>query len=340
MGTLSKVTKHFPTPGFLAMSSASVNISNSALRFIELREKNGSVQVYRYNEDLFKKNVVSGGEIKDQNTLISLLKALREKYSLNFINASLPQEQGFVYVTTAPKVSQNEIRESLEFEFEKNVPLSIDQSVFDFDIIGEKENEYQVTVYAFPKKLVDQYVSVLHSAGLTPVSFEPESRALSRAAVSWGDDQTYILVHLKEFLTNISIVSDEKIIFTSTISKGVRELRDPEKSVELKDESFEGREWLKNEVSKTKHYWNDYHAKLSLSEGDGMAHKVIVCGEGLGEEKVSEEVLFQLGSETELANVWKNVMSFDSHIPEIDYEDSFRYGEVVGLALKQFQKDL
>ena len=60
---------------------------------------------------------------------------------------------------------------------------------------------------------------------------------------------------------------------------------------------------------------------------------ILLCGEASGTVGLVEHLGAKHMVKIEMANVWKNIFSFDDHIPEISKEESLAYAAAIGLAL-------
>ena len=68
-------------------------------------------------------------------------------------------------------MTDEELRKSISKEAEQHIPLSMDQVVLDFQILGEGQEDGQrkidVLLVAAKTDLVDQHIATLKAAGLT-----------------------------------------------------------------------------------------------------------------------------------------------------------------------------
>jgi len=325
----SLITRFFPTPSFLTMPSVSLSVSDDSLRLVELGYHRGAIRLKNFDERSLPAGSVTEGQFVG-DTPAEILEDLRREHKIKFINSSLPEEKGFVYTADLSQVENDEtsIQEFLSFRFEENVPLQLNSSIFDFDIVQIEGGTPQAVVFAFDAEIIRHQLSVFKASGLLPLSFEPESRALARAVIDHHDNRTHALLHIKDQITNISIIAQRQVVFTSTVHRGFDHL-----GLNIESDEKTGLPWLKHEVDKIFHYWN---SRRTVGRGDEhQVENIVICGEKLGAENMIETISDQLGPEIEIANVWKNITSFDRYIPEISYQDSFKYGVAIGLALSR-----
>ncbi len=327
MTTASLVHKFFPTPQFLEMPATSFSFSDSSLRMLELHQEKGVIKILNYHEEALEYGVIERGEIKDPESFQQALSKFKERYKINFIKCVLPEENGFVYATPLPQETKKieEVREYVEFNLEENVPLNTEDAVFDVrDCLLNGGNRI-ATVFVFPYELVKQYIDSFEAVGMIPLSFESESRALARSVIARGNKYTYMVIQIKERSTNFFLVYQEQVVLVFTVRKGSQEL--------VSDQSSEDDNWLRNKLRQVEQYWKN---KVAPELGaESQIEGVITCGEGLERDNVIKTVAKQLGTQVEIANVWKNITSFEEYVPEIPYNESLRYGSVIGLASKQ-----
>ncbi len=326
MDVRSRLLHFFPVPPFLLMPAASLSVSDEAVRFIELQKGRTTTVVKEHAERQLSPETVTSGDIQDTSELLSTFKEVAELHGNRYVTLSLPEEKGYIYTTHVPGAEGPVTEEQVAFTLEKNVPFAVNEVVFDFVETGEgSEDGKEVVVMVMPTAIVEKYINVIKDAGLFPISFEVESRALARAVVNKDDPRTHLLVHIQKNVTNISVISRNIPRFTSTVHTGSDSL--------AADSGSSSGLWLKEEVERVRSYWHSHG-----SQNTGAPQTVILCGEGV-EEGIEKDVLTsQLDIEVVVANVWENVASFDEYVPDIPKSESLRFGVVIGLALKELER--
>lgn len=351
--------KLFPPPVFLKVPSIGFDISDQSIRFVELVETHKGLVIGKYGYRNIPSGVIDGGEIKNIEELKKILSALHEEFKIDFANVSLPEQQAYLLNISIPKMKQSEIRGSLELQLEEYVPISMGDAMFDYDIIESPEEEkdhLDLSLVAMPRKVAESYSSVFENTGIAPVAFEVEAQAIARAVVPHGDKGTYMIMDFGKTRTGISIVSEEIVVFTSTINVGGLVLTKAiEKQFGVTTEEAEKikREQgftknkdtqevflalmstisiLKDEINKHYAYWNSH------LDQDGKKRpkieKVLLCGGDSNLIGFTDYLLSGLQTEIELANTMINVNTFNHYVPEIEFSDSLSYATAIGLALR------
>lgn len=360
MSFTSKFSSILTPPRYLEMSPAGLDISDQAIRFVEFsKNKEGLTPIF-FGEEKVSKGVVVSGEIIKKDELVKILVSLKQKYKLNFVKVSLPEEKAYFFKTEIPKVESGEIRQSVEFRLEENVPVRADDALFDCRIISkvhEKSDHLDVVVSVIPKKVSESYSEVLEKSGLIPVSFEIESKAIARSVVKYGDKNSIMIINIRDSVTVVTVVMDGTVRFTSAFSAGGNIITEAlrknfsvsfEEAEKIKEEKLyiENKESIaiffslasvvsviKDEISKFYTYWiakND-----SGGESGGKINKIIMCGKDAAIVGLKEYISQSLKIEVETADVWSNIFPAGSGVPEIKFLDSLNFAVAIGLAIPQ-----
>ncbi|MFQ5661918.1 MAG: type IV pilus assembly protein PilM [Candidatus Paceibacteria bacterium] len=350
----------FPVPKFLAMPAVGIDISDDSIRFVELKNSRKGKILSRFGEYKIPMGLVLNGEIQDVEKLSQELKKMKEENNIEVIRASLPEEKVYLFQTYIPKdAEEDQIRSIIEFKLEEHVPLSLKESVFDYEIINKNgsEEHIDVGVAVYPKNTITKYTDVFNKAGMIPLSFEIEAQAISRATIKEGDDGTYMIVDFGKMRTGLAIVSDGVLTFTSTLeveeqglTEAITQYLSVSESEVIQIKNEEGLigskdnkklfpallrvvETLKDNIDKHHRYWQTRVDK----KGNRVKpiEKIILCGGNSNLKGLPEYLSGALKIPIERANVWTNAFSFDDFIPEMNRAQSLSYATAIGLALRE-----
>lgn len=356
-----KFLRLFPSPVFLQMHSVGLDITDSSVRFLGLQKTKNGKEVKKFGSYKIPENVIINGKIKNKEELAKVLHQIKKDHNINFVNVSLPEEQAYLFQTKIKldKTKRKQLRNVLEFKLEENVPVSSRELVFDFEPIDYKKGKKDIdmSVAAFPVRMIAEYISALNMAGLTPKSFEIEAQSIARSVIPKGDMGTYMIVDFGKIRTGISIVSGEILRFTSTVDVGGNTLSKavqkyfnvgPEEADKIKNEKGFARykeneelleilmstvSVLKDEINKHYLYWSsrtDQHGESKTID------KIILCGGSSNLAGLAEYLSLSIDIPVDIANVWTNNFSIDEVVPEIEFRFSLSYAASIGLALRDF----
>lgn len=357
------IKKIFCVPNKLSMFATGIDISNRSIRYVDFSDKKGKISLKKYGEIEIPSGVIKDGEVLNKEVLLKCLIDLKGKTSSSFINVSIPEDKNYIFNIKIPKTSEKDIRQILEFKIEENVPLKIDESFFEYDIIEEfpESNELLLNVYVIPQKIIFDYTEIFNLAGLYPVSFEVESKMVAYSIIPKNSKETFMIINIKDDSTVLSIVSGRNVCLTSTITIGNYSILESlSKTLEYKDKkinklpddffyldkSYDLNAFnsllnifsiFKDEVEKFSNYWSSQDDK-NKNNFSQKIEKVFVCGRSSALPSFRDHIVQNLGIEVVLANVWQNSFDLENNIPELKFIDSLDYSIPIGLALISHKK--
>ncbi|MDD5165196.1 MAG: pilus assembly protein PilM [Candidatus Pacebacteria bacterium] len=309
--------KLFPPPKFLLMPHVGIDISDDAISFVEYSRPVGERLITKYAHVPLPVGVIEGGDVKDENQLITILAELVKEHGISYAKVSIPEEKAYLFEAEVPYGDFRTISQNIEFKLEENIPLSAADAVFAFDILtGENSRSWKASVSAVPRTYIEHMMELFRGAGITPVSFETIPRAIARV-VSSSQEEDVLVVHTMKHKTGIYIVSQHAVGFTSTISVG---------SEEVNPASYT--ETLAAEVARVNTYW------FAKNEHVGSPiKKVVIVGHDA--ERVAGMLRTKLAEPlpVEVVDVWRGIFNTNHYVPPILKEDSFEYAPAAGLAL-------
>ncbi len=375
MSHIDFFNKYFPTAHYLEMSHVGVDVSSSAVHVSELLRTSKGLKLRFCSEEKLDAPILSNESLISNKNLITILKKIQKKYNLKFVEVSIPEEKAYLFTIEVEDGSKEEIRTRIEMHLEENVPISIDDAVFDYHRIKKNENTGMqfLAVSVVPSIVINEYIELFESCGMFPISFLIENQALSRAIIKRGDRENYLVVNVGSKSTVLSVVNDETVQFTSTVSLGSEDFTnaimkaaslDQDQAVSLKYEKGFSRDKenevvsnaligtsniLIEEIKKIFVYWNSLNTSKGL-EGvitelqdnnsafnNGGVKKILIAGREAGIIGFRDFLAISLKTPVEIANVWTNILSFENDIPEISMKESLGYGISLGLALLKDQ---
>ena len=123
-----------------------------------------------------------------------------------------------------PKMPEATLRKSIRYEASKYISSSMEDSIVEFQILGDAEDPTQMNVMlvAAPREMIDSRVTALESAGLEPLVIDIESFALIRSLVEFNATDEYLastiaLIDIGASHTDVDIVSKGEFALTRNI---------------------------------------------------------------------------------------------------------------------------
>lgn len=141
------------------------------------------------------------------------------------------------------KMTEQVLRKSIGYEASKLISASIEDSIVEFQILGDaaEEGQMDVLVVAVPKAMIDTRVMVLEQAGLYPLAVDVEAFATYRALIEHNPDEslrtsTVALLDIGASHTEINLVVQGKLELSRTIQVAGRSLTNAIKNAESSSE--------------------------------------------------------------------------------------------------------
>lgn len=348
-------------PGYLASPSFGLDISDESLKFIKLSAGKRGIQVVKHGERKIPPGIIGSGKIKDPARMEEILASLRKQEGLKSVRVSLPEDQIYLFRLHLEKEGLKSIRESIELALEEHIPVTPEETIFDYRLLNEDAKSIQLQVAAIPKNVIENYLTVFQNAEIQVQSVEIEAQAIARAVIKEGDMNTYMIVDFGEKRTGIFIISRGIAMFTSTLDFGgvvlnnmIRKNFDvsQEEAENIKKQyglqrNIENKEIfpvllnsvsiLRDEVAKHFLYWHTH--KDEEGKDNPKVQKIILCGGDSNLIGLSDYLAVSLKTKVEMANVWVNILNTDKYVPEISFKRALSFAASLGLALGDFEHD-
>ena len=320
-------TKHFPIPSYLTLSPVALHLSVDTVRILTLEDTKQGKIPHIFKEVGFKndcKFLTDSSDVKECNELKAVLIALKKEFKIKYANVSLPEAKTYIFKTTIPRAALDNITEAISFKLEENVPLPPQDVMFDYTILNKDRghDNVDVVVSALPKNVIQAYSTLFKEVGITPVAFEPESRALARAVIASYDHHPYLILYLGESRIGVAIVEHNAVNYTTSFPISSKEITG--------DFNGPAANGFKEHLNKLLIYWftNNHDP-----EDREKIQNVVLTGSYAMSPGLAAFLESKLKINVQVANVWKNCFDINKNVPPIPQKDSLRYAIAVGLAL-------
>jgi len=138
--------------------------------------------------------------------------------STTFANGILPDEKAYLFTKSFENVVKDGLYDAAAFIIEENVPISLKEVVFSYEIIEEGGGKIRVAVTVVPKLVISEQIKLFESAGVTITSFDTESQAIANEIIPQGDTRAYLIINLTEKKTGFYIVEKRVVQLSTTVN--------------------------------------------------------------------------------------------------------------------------
>ncbi len=290
---------------------------------------------------------------KDLLTIAEAIKKLKAEAGITSIEvvSSLSEANVITRVIDLPAMTEEEVGQALKWELEEVVPIPLDESNYDWQIVKKTSSVLSVLVAVAPKNLVAKYLKIFEMAELKPVALETEVLALVRALKFVGSGKIKLILDFGAKSVNSVACRDEEVILTRSlplageamtrsISTGFsleQEVAEEyKKTYGLSGNELEGK--IKDALQPVIKPVFEEMAKITefIKEKRKEAIEMIVLsGGGANLPGLSEEIARQTGVEVQIANPLAGIKCDENLIKAVK-DKSSSFTVVLGLAMREF----
>lgn len=319
--------KHFPVPNFLSLDPVGVDISLRSIRAIRLKHSKYGLIPDVYEEILLKEKcelLEKNEDLENCDDLRIAIQDLKKKMNLKYVTISLPELKTYIFSTTLPLEAGATIDDALIVKLQENVPLDLNEIVYDYVIskINKNKSTFEVVVTVLPKNIIEVYTKLFKEEGLIPISFESESQSVARAVVAEGDKTPYVVVNFGHAKISLAIVEQGVVQYTSSLPYSTELI--------IKDFSSPEAQTLKSTLNKLLIYW--FTNKHNLDSEEKITN-LIMTGSFAASPGLAIFLEQHLNVSVGVANVWKNCFDINEYVPSMNMETALQYNTAIGLAL-------
>ncbi len=205
-----------------------LDIGSRNIKAIQLKENKDVYILERLGVTSLDPELIVDGSILDSTRVVEAIKELVLTTDIKAKDATLSvsgHSSVIIKRITLPEISEDELSESINFEAEQYIPFDIEDVMLDFQILGlaEEEGMIDVLIVAVKRDKINEYVSVVKEAGLTPAVVDIDSFALENMHelnYEFNEEANVALINVGASMININIIKGGVSVFTRDSSIG------------------------------------------------------------------------------------------------------------------------
>jgi type IV pilus assembly protein PilM len=208
-----------------------LDIGTNRIKFVEARMGRHGPLITNAGMGLTPRNAISNGVIVDPNSLGAALRHLLDQYGIRtkgVVSSVASQSSLVVRPIEVPRMSRQELADTMQWEVERHIPFAASEVVMDFqplippeDLPPEAQN-MEVLLAVAQEDMINAHVDALFRAGLDPIALDVEPLAASRSLIdinreAGAYDHVYALLNVGAITTDLSIVRRGLLSFTRPV---------------------------------------------------------------------------------------------------------------------------
>lgn len=204
-----------------------LDISSTSVKLLELSRHGDGYRVEAYAAEPLPPNSVVEKNITDVEAVGEAIRrvAKRAGSRTKFACVAVAGSSVITKVITMPaSLSEEEMESQIELEADQYIPYSLEEVNLDFEILGTSEDNpdtVDVLLAASRSENVDSRVAAVELGGLTAKVVDIEAYTLENAfglitsqIPGGSDDKTIAIIDVGATMTTLSVLHNEKIIYT------------------------------------------------------------------------------------------------------------------------------
>lgn len=349
------IKRAFPVPRVLIPARLAVDISDGRLRYFGFDRKHGNLVPREFGQTDFPRIRLRPDE-KGMGEAKGALAKFAAEHDDSAVRVVVHEAEAYVFRTSVKTTDPREVRSAIESSLEENVPIPLSDAIFEYTAVrmDEKRGETIVAVSVVSERTLVAAVDLFRSAGMTPVSFETESRALSRSLFKEGDVKAHAVLAIDAHHSTVFIVQDGAVSFSSSIEVGSYDIDSavaktfdlaPDAARELIrtkafsherddmkvfDAMIPALSTLRDELDKVLAYWKTLDRKEPEIEA---VTDIVLAGSYSLISGLAQYVSITTKLPVVQGSVWTRVGVSPDDVPDLPYRESLDYGAVIGSLL-------
>lgn len=208
-----------------------VNIGSSLIKVVEAKPGKGGPQITALGVAPTPPGAIDNEVIIDPQTLGQAIKRLLSDSGISCkrcVSSVAGQSSVVVRIIEVPKMTKQELAETMKWEVERHVPFAANEVIMDFQAVERPgadpaDQNMEVLLAVAQQDFINSHIETLFAAGLMPVALDVESLAACRALIDAskdGQDDTVAIVNIGAATTELAVFQNKLLAFPRTLPIG------------------------------------------------------------------------------------------------------------------------
>lgn len=212
--------------------SIGLDIGSSSVKLMELDQdrRSGAYRLVSFGTAPLPPEAIVDGAVMNTNVIVDAVRGLVQRHRVKTKNvvASVSGNAVIIKRINLPRMTIDELEESIQWEAEQYIPFDINDVNIDVQVLegaSEDPSQMEVLLVAARKELVNEYQSLIQQAGLKPVIVDVDAFAVANCfELNYDPDPgTVALINIGASNVNIHVLRGGVSAFTRDIGMGGRQ---------------------------------------------------------------------------------------------------------------------
>ena len=213
-----------------------LDIGSTSVKMVQLKETRRRGQLVYSLQNFGMKalppEAIVDGALMNSTAIVQAIQELLQELRIKQKEVAIGVSGHSVIIKkiSMPRMSQDELEESIQWEAEKYIPFDVKDVNIDTQILTPAESEDQtqtgqmdVLLVAAKKDMINDYTTVVSEAGLIPVVVDVDAFAVQNmfsVNYDFPERETVVLINAGASVVNINIVANGMTVFTRDVTIG------------------------------------------------------------------------------------------------------------------------
>lgn len=206
-----------------------LDIGTTAIRVIQLSGTKAGWTLDHYGVAPVDLRVSTSDAVDDQRKLAEIITTVIGQSGIRSRNVILgiPSNKMFATVIDMPEMPKEELANTIKYQAEQYIPMSIDEAKIDWTVLGKSVNDptkNEVLLASVANNFSEARLDLVEGLGLNVLAIEPDSLALVRALLPAGVNDGRLIVEIGDFATDIVMTCGDNPRLIRSIPTGFQTL--------------------------------------------------------------------------------------------------------------------
>ena len=202
-----------------------LDIGSSSVKAVELQGKRGNLQLVNLGYENLQPDSIVDGQIMELNDVSNVIQNIFREHQIKTdrVAAGVSGHSVIVKNIVVPKMSEEELEESIDWHAEEHIPFDIADVSLDYQITGTQADALQVLMAACKRDKIANVKQAIQLSGKQPAIIDVDAFALQNCyEVNYdpAPGQIVALLNIGASTMNINILNGTKSVFTRDVSVG------------------------------------------------------------------------------------------------------------------------
>jgi type IV pilus assembly protein PilM len=210
-------------------ATVGIDIGSKLIKVVEAREGKEGVQISSIGIAPTPAGAIENEIIIDPQSVGQALKQLLSESGISTkrcVSSVAGQSCVVVRIIEVPKMTKQELAETMKWEVERHVPFAADDVIMDFLPVERpdadpNDQNMEVLLAVAQQEVISAHIETLFAAGLKPAAIDVEPLAVCRSLIDASEgvlkEQTVAVISIGALVTELGIYRNSLLVFPRTL---------------------------------------------------------------------------------------------------------------------------